>query len=682
MKRILIHIFPLFMLFSISNAQDSRIDSLTAMTSTLSGSELGRIYHELALELQETFVDSALYFANQAELILIKNDPDQILAMLYKSKGKIYEIKLITDRSLFYYTKAYDEFIKLEDHQEIGNCALNMGNIYYELADFGQAYYYYMQSLNAFERDSDRLGIAKMENNLGIVAHDMGKLSEAEKHYLNAYEIYKEHELVEDECRSLNNIGLILYDKHLYDSALVYFHEVMDKLHADSLGSTSQQYILSGVYNNLALTHIDLGEHQMALGYLRKGLGLARKIDDQYNIGSVYINLGSLFREMKQQDSALFYLHRSLLIAKDRGFRHLELEAYDELARLHAGIGSYASAYNWLLRYDTVYKTVFNEIQSEQIAQLRARYEQEIKDREIEQLQSESQVQRMLNKAFIIFIVVIIALIIVIAVNLRSKKITNQMLAERNLQISNTLQKLSESELELQNLNKSKDRIFSVVAHDLRNPVSAVTGFSELLYDNFEEFPVETQKEYLLQIIQGTQRIQNLLENLLIWARSQMKAVKYEPADLKVKNVVDECVKELKANLDHKKIECIVKIERKYVVFADKAMIHTIFRNLIMNAIKFSFPGGKIRITSENGSEFCNITVSDDGIGIQPEIQDKLFDANEVVTTPGTTGESGSGLGLLICKEFLERNKGIIRIESEPGNGSSFVVSLPILDVK
>jgi signal transduction histidine kinase len=678
MKRILIHILPAFVLFSISNAQDSRVDSLTAMTTTLSGDELSRTYYQLSVELQESETDSALYYANQAELILLKNDPGNLLPKLYKSKGKIYEIKLFNDRSLLYYSKAYDEFIKLENHQEIGICALNMGNIYFKMADFSQAYYYYMHSLNAYERDGDQLGIAMMENKLGIVAHNMGKLSEAEKHYFNAYEIYREAELVTDECRSLNNIGLILYDRQLYDSALVYFQETLEKLNPDSIGSTTQQQILSEVYTNIALAYSDLGEHQLALDYLRQGLDLAVKIDDQYNIGSVYTNLGSLFGEMRFQDSALFYLHRALRIAKDRGFRHLELEAYDELARLHAGLGSYASAYNWLLRYDTVYKTLFNERQSEQIAQLRARYEQEIKDGEIEQLQSESQVQKMLNKVFIIFIVVIVALVIFIAVNLRSKKRTNQMLAERNLQISNTLQKLSESELELQKLNKSKDRIFSVVAHDLRNPVAAVTGFSELLYDNFEQFPVETQKEYLLQILQGTQRIQNLLENLLIWARSQMKAVKYEPADLRIKSVVDESVKELKANLDHKKIDCIVKIDRKCVVFADKAMIHTVFRNLIMNAIKFSFPGGKIRITSENGTEQCNVSVSDDGIGIQPEIQKKLFDANEAVSTPGTTGETGSGLGLVICKEFLEKNNGTIRVESESGNGSSFVVSLPI----
>jgi len=659
-------------------AQNARIDSLLVLTKVETGNDLARIFHLLSQDLKEINTDSALYFANQAELLLSKSDPEILMPYVYKNKGDIYQLRHVYERSLSYYHKAYDEFIKLEIQQEIGACALSIGKIHYELANYSEAYSYYLQSLHAYEKDGDREGIAWMENNLGTVSHEMGNFTDAEQHYLNSYEIYKEKKNVTEVCRALCNLGLLQYDEQQYDSALFYFVEVMDKINSDTLVTEEEQYILTGVYNNMALLYIDQGEHQMALQYLRQGLTLANRKNNQFDIGTVYTNLGSLYGEMRQQDSALYYLHRALRIATSRGFRHLELEVYDELAKLHARLGSYGSAYNWLLRYDTVYKSVFNESQSKQIAQLRARYEQEISEREIEQLQSESQVQRTLNKAFIIFFVVIIALVVIITINLRSKKITNQQLAERNIQISNAIEKLSNSEKELQKLNKSKDRIFSVVAHDLRNPVAAVTGFSELLFDNFDQFSVETQKEYLLQVLQGTQRIQNLLENLLIWARSQMKAVKYEPENLKMKSVVDECVKELNANLDHKKIECLIKIDRRCIVFADKAMINTVFRNLIMNAIKFSFPGGKIRITTENGSNTCKISVSDDGIGIQPEIQDKLFDTNAVVSTPGTTGESGSGLGLAICKEFLERNDGAIQVESEPGNGSSFIVSLPI----
>jgi signal transduction histidine kinase len=677
MNRILILICLVCWNFSLLYAQDSRVDSLLNKVTGVNDNESASAYYELSLSLQEEFPDSALYFANRAELILQRNDPESLLPFLYKSKGQIYERKLIIERSLLYYRKAYDEFIKLENFTEIGNCALKMGNLYYDIANYGEAYFFYLQSLNAYEKENDQLGIARMENNLGNVSFDMGRLADAEKHYRKAYQIYREIGLSIEEYGALSNIGIIFYQRELYDSALVFYQEVMDQLDPDSLASSQQAYILSFVYNNAALAYNELGDNKLALEYFHKGLLLAKREGDELTAGDIYVNLGSIYGEMKNEDSALYYLHRALQIAQKRESRLLELEVYEELANLHANTGSYASAYNWMVRYDTLYKSLFSEDLSKQIMQLRSRYEQEISEQEIQQLQSESQVQKMLNKLFIVFIVIIVALAIIIAVNLRSKKHTNQMLAERNLQISNAVEKLSESENELQKLNRSKDRIFSVVAHDLRNPVAAVTGFSELLYDNFEEFPVDTQKEYLLQILQGTQRIQNLLDNMLIWARSQMKAVKYEPESLKMKELLSECVREMKANLDHKKVDCLLKIEASCIVFADKAMMHTVFRNLIINAIKFSFPGGKIRITSESTNNGCTIRVSDDGIGIQPEIQEKLFSAIEVVSTPGTTGESGSGLGLVICKEFLERNQGSIKVESEPGNGSTFIVSLP-----
>ncbi len=678
MKRLLTVLCLAIWPFSLFFAQETRADSLLDMTVVQSDNELAKTYYELSLVLQSVYPDSALQFANRAETLLQKGDPENLLPFLFKSKGGIYRLKLLTERSIFYYRKAYDEFIKLENYHEIGDCALKIGNLYYDVANFSEAYYFFMQSLTASEREGNQLNMASAENNLGMVSHEMGRFSEAENHYRNAYELYHGLGLATEECGALGNIGAVFLDKTLYDSALTYFFRVMEKLDPDSLGSATEHYILSGVYNNTAMTYSELGERRMALDYYRKGLGLAKRAGDEFNEGSVYINLGSLFGEMRMVDSALFYLHRALQLAENRGYRSITLDTYDELAKLHASLGNWGPAYNWQVRYDTLYKSVFNENQSADISRLRAMYEQEISEKEISQLQSESQVQKTLNKVFIIFIVVIVVLIIIIAVNLHSKKRTNQMLAERNLQISNALQKLSESEAELQKMNMSKDRIFSVVAHDLRNPVAAVTGFSELLYDNFDQFPVETQKEYLLQILQGTQRIQNLLENLLIWARAQMKAVKYQPESLKVKALVEDCLKEMKANLDHKKVDCVVNVNQECVVYADKAMMHTVLRNLIVNAIKFSFPGGKIRISSEMDENTCAVSVSDEGIGIQPEIQDKLFNSNEVVTTPGTTGESGSGLGLVICKDFLERNKGEIRVESEPGNGSSFIIELPV----
>ncbi|MDX2429516.1 MAG: tetratricopeptide repeat protein, partial [Bacteroides sp.] len=267
MKKILLHISLLFF-FGAIFAQESTSDSLIALSREVSGSELAHTYFLLSEHLLDTLPDSALYYANQAEVILSKNDPNGLLPPLFKLKGSIYDEIRITDRSLFYYRKAYDEFIKLGDNLELGSCALRLGNIYYELGDFGEAYFFYMQSLNAYEQNGDQLGIAKMQNNLGTVAHEMGKLDEAEGHYFIAFEIYKDIGTISDQCRSLNNIGLILYDRQAYDSALVYFMEGIELQRVKPSQTETDQYILTGLYNNMGLVYSDMKEYKRALSIL------------------------------------------------------------------------------------------------------------------------------------------------------------------------------------------------------------------------------------------------------------------------------------------------------------------------------------------------------------------------------------------------------------------------------
>jgi len=245
MNRILILICLAFWPYSQLFAQDSRVDSLLSMSVVLTDNELATTFYELSLSLQAEYPDSALYFANRAELMLQRNDPESLLPFLYKSKGQIYNNKLLVERSLLYFKKAYDEFIKLENYTEIGNCALIIGNLYYDMANFSEAYFYFMQSLNAYERENDQLGIARMENNLGNVSHEMGRFFEAEKHYQKAYTIYRENGLSTEEYGALSNIGMIYYERELYDSALIYYQEVMNQLDPDSLASSTQRYIFS-----------------------------------------------------------------------------------------------------------------------------------------------------------------------------------------------------------------------------------------------------------------------------------------------------------------------------------------------------------------------------------------------------------------------------------------------------
>ncbi|PID91154.1 MAG: hypothetical protein CSA96_09820 [Bacteroidetes bacterium] len=677
MKSFSLILFAMLLLPSSVLARTDSADSLMQRIPVASGNELAHIYYELAQIMIDSMPDSALHFVDRSERILARYDPDGLLPFLYMQKGEIYEKKHRFDRSLSHYRKAYESFVRSGNQAEIASSAWSLGGIYYELADFSQAYYFFMTSRNAAENRGDEHGMALMENNLGNVAHEMEKYSEAEQHYKNALTYYRENKLLEEECMAMNNLGLIRLDRQDYDSARVYFNEVLGKLENSGIPINSVAYVLSGVYNNIALSLIEEGGKREVLPYLEKGLRLARMDNDLYTVATVYLNMGSIYTETDLADSALYFLHRTTSIAQELGYKDLLIDAYDELACLHAGLGNYASAYNWRVRYDSLNREVYNENQTRQINQLRVRYEQEIREKKIAGLQAKTKAQRSLNKVYVIVIILVLALVVIVAINLRDKKVSNTILAERNIQISDAIRRISDSENKLKHLNTSKDKIFSVVAHDLRNPVAAISGFAELLNDGFDEFDTEIQKDYIMQIFQASQRMQSLLENLLVWARSQMKAIKCEPELLSLWDVTNDCYNELLPNIEYKKVAVENRVLKNCTVYADESMLRTIIRNLLMNAVKFSFPGGRILISSSPAGAFCVLSVRDQGIGIRPEVRDKLFSPNEMNSTPGTSGEAGSGLGLILCKEFTEKNGGRIWLESEDGKGSVFRVELP-----
>ncbi len=338
----------------------------------------------------------------------------------------------------------------------------------------------------------------------------------------------------------------------------------------------------------------------------------------------------------------------------------------------------YEEAYYWASKADTLDDLIFKEDMGEKIANLRVGYEQDIQSSEIARLKSEKNSHIKLTYAYLVSIIISIILIVIITMNLRAKRSANKQLSDKNRQLTEAIQLLKDSEEQLQKLNKSKDMLFSIVAHDLRNPAAAVSGFTELLFDNFDQLNIETQKEYLLQIMLGTQRMQNLLENLLIWSRSQMKAVTFEPDTIIVVDLIEDVIKQVLANLKQKKVTHLLDIDPELIVFADYSMITTVLRNILMNAVKFSFPGGKIEIVAKLEEDHCLITINDEGIGIQQEIQEKLFISESYISTPGTSGESGSGLGLKISTEFMAKNNGTIGVKSEPGKGSTFYITLPV----
>jgi PAS domain S-box-containing protein len=239
-------------------------------------------------------------------------------------------------------------------------------------------------------------------------------------------------------------------------------------------------------------------------------------------------------------------------------------------------------------------------------------------------------------------------------------------------------QLLNEKESQLRELVTTKDKLFSIIAHDLRSPFNAILGLSELLIENSKDFEVAKSKKFLEIINSSAKSTLILLDNLLNWAKAQTGQIIYKPEKTNLSAVVKEILEISNSIAKLKNISLNYIQTDNIEVYADLNMLKTILRNLISNAIKYTHPNGEIDISAVQNQNNIEITVSDNGIGMNEETRHKLFEIDTKITTTGTANEKGSGLGLILCKEFVEKHGGEIWVKSELGKGSSFVFSLPI----
>jgi PAS domain S-box-containing protein len=236
---------------------------------------------------------------------------------------------------------------------------------------------------------------------------------------------------------------------------------------------------------------------------------------------------------------------------------------------------------------------------------------------------------------------------------------------------------LKDSEGKLRESNSEKDKFFSIIAHDLMTPFTSIMGLSEILVEQAQKKDYNEMKRYANIILNSSQHALDLLINLMQWARSQTGRIEFWPEYLQLEETCRETVTLFETIAAQKSITLKNQIHDKFIVYADKAMLSTVCRNLLSNALKFSHPGGEIIISASPKPEELVISVSDKGVGIPKEGIEKLFILSENYSTPGTNKEKGTGLGLILCKDFVEKNGGKIWVESEEGKGSTFYFTLP-----
>ena len=233
-------------------------------------------------------------------------------------------------------------------------------------------------------------------------------------------------------------------------------------------------------------------------------------------------------------------------------------------------------------------------------------------------------------------------------------------------------------EKQLLQLNSDKNRFISILAHDLKSPFNALLGFSELLSSSIQDYSTEEIVDFAFHINKTAHNTFNLLEDILMWAHSQAGKIPFKPQIISLTRICSDVCNLLGPNADNKEITISTcNKEKDFLVYADEEMLKTILRNLISNSIKFTHRGGGIKITASQNQETTTVTVSDNGIGIHPEVMENIFNITHQMNKQGTENEQGTGLGLILCNEFIQKHNGNIWVVSEPGNGSQFSFSLP-----
>ncbi|HKL38862.1 MAG TPA: ATP-binding protein [Bacteroidales bacterium] len=260
---------------------------------------------------------------------------------------------------------------------------------------------------------------------------------------------------------------------------------------------------------------------------------------------------------------------------------------------------------------------------------------------------------------------------------LRSNNVLEEELAQKSQELSREKEEIERRKSKLEKLNANKDKFFSIIAHDLKNPFNTIMGLSELLLYNLEHYPKEKIREFVTQIYNYSTHTYTLLDNLLQWARSQTQQMEVQPDFIDLEALIHDNINLLTNKAEEKNIALEADIDQEArQAFADENMINTVIRNLLSNAIKFTPDNGLVRIHTRSQHGEVVLSIIDNGVGISKENISKLFDLKTSYSTHGTHSEKGTGLGLLLCREFVQMNGGRIWVESEPGEGSTFSFSL------
>jgi len=561
---------------------------------------------------------------------------------------------------------------------------------------YSEALDFFLKSYNLYKSLSDSVGMAKANNNIAILYSYQGLNNRSLEIHIENLAFCEKIDYNDGISTSLNNIAVTLIDLNREEEALDYYRRAIKMVER-----TNDLRPLSRYYNNLGTLFLNLQQKDSAIHYLKTGLKIRLDINERQGIKNSYESIGLYYKSTGDLMQAKEYLEKSLEIANEIGIVYEIESTAKELSNIYANLGLYQKAYD----AHKLYMQMSDSLKRNETAQLLTRIDLEAafeKERNIQRLiQEKKDIENQLiinkQKQFKnVLLLITIALIIIALILYRGfliKKKNNQTLErqkeeiiEKKEEILAHRNEIEEQKIRLQELNSTKDKFFSILAHDLKSPITGMVGLSKIIDDQIKQSDNEELQLQMDLLHQSINQTYALLDNLLTWSQTQTGKIKFNPQSFQLNDLVRSNIELFKLKCSEKNISIKFVSNSLNIAFADMDMLNTVIRNLISNAIKFTHENGEIEIyTTETPNQNNSIlekpsimlSINDNGIGINYEKLKKLFTIDQTVSSLGTNKEKGTGLGLAICKEFIEINGGKIWAESIEGKGSSFYFSIP-----
>ncbi len=609
---------------------------------------------------------------------------------LEKSNNKIERGKINQHLGSLYYrignmNKAIDCYryalqISIESGNETNTAKAQtaLGGAYFIIGNLGESLYNYLQALRFYEAQNDKTSMVNVLSGLSAIYAKQNNFSKALEYNLKATSIYEASSDKFKTLMSYDQVGSLYVKQANYVKAKEYFTRSL-KLYKELNNKAG----VASTLLQLGNISYESKNYEDAIVQYQRSLIISKQLNMLPLQAANYNGLAQTYEQQKLYDNAIFSAKQAEQISKSSNLR-IELEmAYETLSRLYKLTSKLDKATTFQNLSKEIKDSLYNDSALARLADLQLRYESEKDQKQIELQQKEQEIlasellreRQTKNYIAILLLLVLLGLSVFIYLYTQNKNIAKSLEIQKR-ELEQTAVAITKQKEELGQLNMVKDRFFSIISHDLRNNLTTMKLYFDLV-GNKDYTSDEDTFELTSQISSSVENTIDLLENLLIWAQAQVNGIKAKPQRLNVNQVVESNFGLLGGTAHQKGIHLLNQVQKNHLVFADEDMINLVLRNLISNAIKFTNSGGNITVSSTQLDKQVQIFVTDTGVGISASAIEQLFTKNINPSTLGTANEKGTGLGLLLCKEFIEQNKGTISVSSSEGNGSIFQITLP-----